>query len=517
MLKVSVIVPSYNHEDFIGESITSILNQTFQDFEILILDDSSIDKSLEIANKFTDKRISVFVNDENIGSSATMNKLIQLAKGEYIALLNSDDVWEPNKLEKQVEFMENNRQYGAVFSNAKIIDEEGNEFTNKEHFYTSIFELSNRSRFEWLNYFFNIGNCLCHPSILIRRSVYEDIGLYNQLMSSLPDFEMWVRICLKYEIYVMSEKLVKFRILNNEKNASSYNPSNTIRCQFEYKQILNHFLLLSNEDYEFVFKEKVEKHFILLLSNNAIKSDRKFMQSWGIEILYKFLQNSSKYMKANEFTKLTALNDIFSVIKVDNYYIQLYIEKENIFSEEDSIKFFIQETNEVQKFQFDLTNHKNITSLRLDPMNDCCVVEIEKVYLVLENAGEVDILAYLSSNNIISYDNNYLFEDFDPQIYFLGLDIELLNSAKKLCIELKYNHISKDALHECVKQITIDKNENIVILRNKNLDLENKNLELQEILSTLEKELIQIYNSKGWKIIKLLGSIIKKLKFKKDI
>lgn len=491
MPKVSVIVPSYNHADFISESITSILNQTFQDFEVLILDDCSKDESLSIINKFTDERISIFVNEENIGSSATMNKLIKLANGEYIALLNSDDVWEINKLEKQIDFMENNKQYGALFTNVKIIDEEGNEFTSKEHFYTSIFEQSNRSRYEWLNYFFNKGNCLCHPSILIRKSVYNDIGLYNPLMASLPDFEMWVRVCLKYEIYVMLEKLVKFRILNNEQNASSYNPSNTIRCQFEYKQILNHFLLLSNDDYEFVFKEKVQKHLILSLSDNAINSNQKFMQSWGIEILYKFLQNDSKYMKANEFTKLTALNDIFSVIKTDNYYIQLYIEKENTFLEEDSIKFFIQENNEIQKFEFDLRNHKNITSLRLDPLNNCCIVEIEKIYLVLENTDEVDLLSYTSLNNITYYENNYFFDDSDPQINFI-------DSAKKLCIELKYNYISKDALHECLKQITTNKNKNITILENEKLCLEN--------------ELVDVYNSKSWKITRPLRSIIRKIK-----
>ena len=319
MIKISVIIPSYNHFKFINEAINSVLNQTFQDFELLIIDDNSVDNSVEIIQKYDDTRIKLFINEKNLGANINVNKMITFAKGEYIAILNSDDIWEIDKLEKQIDFMENNKQYAAVFTNAQIINEEGNDFTNKEHFYSSIFDQPNRTRYEWLNYFFNKGNCLCHPSILIRKSVYNDIGLYNPLMASLPDFEMWVRICLKYDIYVMTDKLVRFRILNNEQNASGGSQSNVIRSQFEYKQILNYFLLLTNADYEKVFNEKIDTHLILALSNRCLKSNNKFMQSWGLEILYKFIQGNPDYMKANDFTRLTSKYDIFNLFKSNDY------------------------------------------------------------------------------------------------------------------------------------------------------------------------------------------------------
>ena len=290
MPKISVLIPSFNHALFIGEAIQSVLNQTFQDIEILIIDDGSKDNSIEIIEKFTDSRIYFAVNEENKGAVYTTNKMIELSAGEYIALLNSDDVWETDKLAKQIEFMEKNRQYAAVFSNAEIINQDGSLFHKQEHLYTTIFEQSNRSRFEWLNYFFNVGNALCHPSMLIRKSVYNEVGLYNPLMASLPDFEMWVRVCLKYEIYVMPEKLIKFRILDNEQNASGANPANIIACQFEHKHILDHFSNLSIQEYEKIFNNPVINSVEFSLALQALKKQSQFFKMWGLDTLYAILE-----------------------------------------------------------------------------------------------------------------------------------------------------------------------------------------------------------------------------------
>ena len=100
MPKVTVIIPSYNHAKFIGEAIQSVLDQTFQDFEILIRDDGSKDNSIEIIKQFTDSRIKFAANPHNMGACYTANTMIDEANGEYIALLNSDDVWMLDKLEK---------------------------------------------------------------------------------------------------------------------------------------------------------------------------------------------------------------------------------------------------------------------------------------------------------------------------------------------------------------------------------------------------------------------------------
>jgi len=123
MPKITVAIPSYNHEKYIAHAIRSVLEQTFQDFEIVITDDGSSDETLQVIREFTDPRIRIYCNEKNCGASAAMNNCIQQAKGEYIAILNSDDLFSPDKLEKQVDFLDKNPEIGAVFGYAQIIDD----------------------------------------------------------------------------------------------------------------------------------------------------------------------------------------------------------------------------------------------------------------------------------------------------------------------------------------------------------------------------------------------------------
>ena len=171
-----------------------------------------------------------------------MRTALERAKGEYIAVLSSDDMFLPDKLEKQVKFLDENSQYGAVFSYVELIDEHGHQFTNKNHSYYKKFEQQNRDRYQWLNYFFYHGNALCHPSVLIRKSCYDKIGLYDERFAQLPDFDFWVRFCLNYELSIIPEKLVKFRIHSDEKNASAWTKQNIIRINNEWSLIAHHFL-----------------------------------------------------------------------------------------------------------------------------------------------------------------------------------------------------------------------------------------------------------------------------------
>jgi glycosyltransferase involved in cell wall biosynthesis len=154
MPKVSVIIPSYNHEKYVREAIQSVLEQTYQDFEIVITDDGSRDRTVSIIKSFTDPRIKLFYFPKNRGAAVAVNHCIAEASGEFIALLNSDDAFVPKKLEKQVEFLDKNPKIGAVFSYAQFIDEDSKDITNTEHHYAKVFLQQNRSRFEWLNYFF---------------------------------------------------------------------------------------------------------------------------------------------------------------------------------------------------------------------------------------------------------------------------------------------------------------------------------------------------------------------------
>lgn len=339
---VSVVIPSYNHEKYIEETLGSILNQTFQDFEIIITDDGSSDETVNKIKKFNDPRIKLFTFEKNKGACRAVNNCIINSKGKYIAYVSSDDVWELNKLEKQLEYIKENPEIGAVFTKAQIIDEDSNPYEAKNHVYSSIFDQENRSREEWLNHFFFKGNCICHPSILINKDIYDEVGLYNEKMANIPDFEMWVRICLKYDIHIMDEKLIKFRIRAGEANASGDKPETHIRARFEYKQLLNHYLKIDDAQFfSNIFPEAEEygdiKSEIIpyFLGRLAYKRKISFTKLWGLEVIYD-LMKSEEIVRILEkdydfsfpdFIKMTGRSNVFNMkytSKINQLRSQIY-------------------------------------------------------------------------------------------------------------------------------------------------------------------------------------------------
>lgn len=225
---ISIIMPSYNHEKFVGEAIESILKQTYTNWELIITDDGSSDNTADVIKKYDDKRIHSYFFSKNQGAAIASQYCLSKIHGEYIALLNSDDLWNEKKLEIQMKFLLNNPEYVAVFSDAQFVDEAGCTLSINEYRWADIFSVKNKSQGEWLNHFFFRGNCLCHPSILIKSSYYTADKL-KEALRQLPDFYMWVGLVKKAKIYVLPEKLVRFRILSHNKNTSSVTPTNKIR------------------------------------------------------------------------------------------------------------------------------------------------------------------------------------------------------------------------------------------------------------------------------------------------
>lgn len=236
--KISVIIPVYNHEKFLKETIESVLNQTFEDFELLINDDCSTDGSAEIIKSFSDERITAVFSKKNCGTVASLNRLVNMAKGEYIAVMGSDDVWLPEKLEKQLAVLEENPQLAVSFTNAVIIDGASQPFTESNQFPLDIFNYENKDKAEILYDFFLGGNRFCHSSALIRTSVHQEVGLYNPLYRQLHDFDLWVRILLRYNVHFSDSKLVKYRFIENINNMSASTESNNMRLYNEAKCIL---------------------------------------------------------------------------------------------------------------------------------------------------------------------------------------------------------------------------------------------------------------------------------------
>lgn len=330
MPKISVILTSFNHEKFIREAIDSVLNQTFTDFELIIWDDASTDNSWAIINTYSDPRIKVFRNDETKRGVHGINiSISEIASGEYIAIHHSDDIWEVDKLKKQVEFLEDHAGIGAVFTHVLAIDERGIPLDDVNHFYYNIFNQPNRTRYEWLNHFFFLGNALCHPSILIRKTCYEECGSYRTGMAQLTDFEMWIRLCLKYEIHVLPEKLIKFRVLDNEKNTSGSRPATKVRVMYEGYKISTHFRNINKYDELVKIFPSVEKFNRGEETDNDFALAMLFLEEkplafaplFALDILFEIITDSNRASKIKrlynfdykDYIVLTGQHDVFSL------------------------------------------------------------------------------------------------------------------------------------------------------------------------------------------------------------
>lgn len=327
--KVSVILTSFNHAKFIGEAIDSVLRQSFTNFELIIWDDASSDGSWEIINDYSDSRIRAFRNDETKRAIVGVNKAIsEVANGQYIAMHHSDDVWEPDKLAKQVAFLDAHAGVGAVFSNAQAIDESGAQFPDPDHFYAQVFAQPNRSRFEWLRHFFFRGNALCHPSVLIRKSCYDDCGTYRYGFAQVGDFDMWIRLCFRHEIHVLPEALVRFRVLAGEANTSGNRSETRIRSITENYRLLRNYLKIETwkemvaifpEAAHFRRKGGFEPHFVLAMIALG-EHPFHFTKLFGIDLLFDLMDSETKAKKIRslygfdyrDLIVLTAKHDVFS-------------------------------------------------------------------------------------------------------------------------------------------------------------------------------------------------------------
>ena len=230
-LPISVVIPSYNHASYVDSAIESVLNQTLVPSEIIVVDDGSNDGSQNILKKYGD-RISLTSFDKNRGAAVATNVGISLAKNSHVAILNSDDMWEPNKLENQYEWMRANN-YDLCFTTASIIDENSLIVSNPPSFF-EVFSRTSPVNSSYLYHFFYFGNFLCHPSLLIKREVYMNHGLYSNKYRQLPDLERWIHFSKFIKIGILNEKLVKFRWTDGLNTSNQSQITNYLRTQNEH-------------------------------------------------------------------------------------------------------------------------------------------------------------------------------------------------------------------------------------------------------------------------------------------
>lgn len=208
---VSVIMPAYNAERFIGEAILSILNQTYKNFELIIIEDSSIDNTLAEIEKWKDQRIRLFCNEKNRGISYSTNRGIALSKGEYIALLDDDDIAEPERLSIQVEYMRKNTDIDIVGGRYMEIDEEGNiiQYCN---------EPRNNPKYIKVMLLFHFMD-FANGSVMIRKEFIEKNHLsFQENCYGMQDFRFYIESSKIGSISSVNQFVMRHRIHENNES-----------------------------------------------------------------------------------------------------------------------------------------------------------------------------------------------------------------------------------------------------------------------------------------------------------
>lgn len=253
---VSVIIPAYNHEKYIIDCLKSVINQTYSNIEIIVINDGSTDSTERVIIEFINNNdIDInFISKKNEGICKTLNNGLNLAKGKYISFLASDDMFAPQMIEKEVEFMENNKSIGLVYTDAYFIN--FNKITNKKYTdYKPIIKkcfkkgIQNKDIYEVLL----TGDIITALGTLIKKECFELLGPFDENFIS-EDYDMWFRITKEYPIGFIDEPLCYYRI--HDTNISN---SNLFHSLIEVIKIL---LKQLNESH---IKNNPIKKFLILI------------------------------------------------------------------------------------------------------------------------------------------------------------------------------------------------------------------------------------------------------------
>lgn len=270
MPKVSVLMPNYNYSAYVAEAIQSVLDQTFTDFQLVISDDCSTDASAEVIRRFTDPRIRFIQQEHNLGLVGNYNTLVMEGCGDYLAFINSDDVWKPDKLGKQVALMEEKPNIGACFTQVDMI---GNAIPAVSE---SLFCTGNQTNAAYLRQLYLYGNLFCYPSVLLRASATAGCLMQNGALRQLPDFDLWCRLLCVTDVAVVEEKLTSFRFHKEVENISTMNRVNGIRAGREGGWILADMITALPDD---LFREAFSEFFRdqKAASPEALRCERYFL------------------------------------------------------------------------------------------------------------------------------------------------------------------------------------------------------------------------------------------------
>jgi glycosyltransferase involved in cell wall biosynthesis len=251
-------MPVYNGESYIRKAIESILSQTFKDFELIIVNDGSTDNTVAIIEQFNDPRIKLVHNEQKSGLAYVRNKAINESAGKYIAILDSDDIAYPYRLQKQVDFLEENTAYCLVCGWADIIDTGGN-ITGGGGFSYSDNEIAPALFFH---------NCIAQSSVMLRKNMLPSKNPYDQDFPPAEDYHLWIRLARNHPMHIIKQPLIQYRI--HLANSSS-------QSQQQTDKVVANILRLQFDDLELFKLTEEHQQLQLMLVYNCFNEPRELV------------------------------------------------------------------------------------------------------------------------------------------------------------------------------------------------------------------------------------------------
>lgn len=310
---VSVTINAYNSEKYIAETLDSVVNQTYKNLQIIVIDDASTDNTVNIIKSFNDPRIELYVLEKNGHISNANNEGYRKVRGDYMVHIDSDDIMMPDLIEKSVGFLEQNEDYGAVFCRPVAIDENSNNIANA--YIDTVFKTTAKTQADFVRLFFDSLNHLLHPGVTMRKSVMDTIGFHDMSLCYLHDFDYWTRLVLKYPIYVLDEILIRYRTNTSDGHNSYLNEAKMIAHNTEFSRIIYRMIDNCPDD---LFIEAFADRFILkgTHTHEEINLEKAFLLQDGL---------GAVQMRDNKILSILMLSQLFQNKK----YVDLARDKFN--------------------------------------------------------------------------------------------------------------------------------------------------------------------------------------------
>ncbi|WP_104719206.1 glycosyltransferase [Helicobacter pullorum] len=302
-VKISILTPSFNHEKCIRFFLQSVLGQTFQNFELIIVDDCSWDKNLEEIKKFKDERIKLIRHDYNKGINATLNTAFENSSGEILVFCASDDMLERDALEKIYQAFEETH-IDVVYPGVKVIDENNVISQSKK------IEMRYKEPLEILNYMFFEGNCLMSVGMSIKRQVFRDIYPLPLGLCNHQDTFMHINLLLNgAKILFLQDEVILYRMVGDQTSISARKDVTLTRENLEIESLMDSFLRVKDiELLKKIFKNEIHNTGIMpyedtikfFLGRMALDSPYRARQDWGYHKILEFYNDAINVKKLKE-------------------------------------------------------------------------------------------------------------------------------------------------------------------------------------------------------------------------